>query len=161
MHRMLSVILLGIALLPSVSRSESQPGTPTVDYGNFLDMEGNRHTLSTVISSGKNVVLVFWQTWCASCLGEMPELVKAAESYKAHFQYYGIISGPDEDVDEKKITKTIQKFKIPFPQIRDRELLITNHFAVKGTPTLIILGKGESTLYRGHGLPKEWQRFFP
>ncbi|MFC1677384.1 TlpA disulfide reductase family protein [Planctomycetota bacterium] len=37
------------------------------------DLQGNRHKLSGY--RGKNVMLVFWATWCAPCREEIPSLI--------------------------------------------------------------------------------------
>ncbi len=38
------------------------------------DIEGNQHTLSNYL--GKNVLVVFWATWCPSCKLEIPHLIE-------------------------------------------------------------------------------------
>jgi thiol-disulfide isomerase/thioredoxin len=39
-----------------------------------IDLNGKTHTLSQY--RGKNVMLIFWATWCPPCLAEIPHLIK-------------------------------------------------------------------------------------
>ncbi len=38
------------------------------------DIKGQKHTLSAY--KGKNVMLVFWATWCPPCISEIPSIIK-------------------------------------------------------------------------------------
>jgi thiol-disulfide isomerase/thioredoxin len=39
-----------------------------------IDLNGKTHTLSKY--KGKNVMLIFWATWCPPCLAEIPHLIE-------------------------------------------------------------------------------------
>jgi peroxiredoxin len=43
------------------------------------DIEGNQHRLSDY--KGKNVMLVFWATWCPACNMEIPHLIELRKIY--------------------------------------------------------------------------------
>ena len=125
----------------------------------FKDMGGKLHDVDSVLGQGHSVALVFWQTWCKPCLREMPELVKADLQYSPRLSFYGIISGPDKDVDEARVKTIVGRFGVRYPQVRDRDLRLSKTFGVEGTPTIVILGSGGSVLYRGHRLPDNWAAF--
>ena len=125
----------------------------------FKDMGGKLHDVDSVLGQGHAVALVFWQTWCKPCLREMPELVKADLQYSPRLSFYGIISGPDKDVDEAKVKKIVARLGVGYPQVRDRDLRLSRGFEVGGTPTIVILGPGGSILYRGHRPPDNWNAF--
>ncbi|MFN0057881.1 MAG: TlpA family protein disulfide reductase [Planctomycetota bacterium] len=122
----------------------------------FTDMEGVRHDLDALLEGGTNVTLVFWQTWCASCLREAPELAEAARTLNGRMPFFGVISGPEGAVDDEKVREVVRKFATPYPQIRDRDLHLTRYCDVRGTPTLLVLGRGRRVLYTGHRPPADW-----
>ena len=125
----------------------------------FKDMAGLPHDVDNLLGQGHSVALVFWQTWCKPCLREMPALVKADLQYSPRLRFYGIISGPDKDVDEARVGKIVADLGVHYPQVRDRDLRLSRSFGVQGTPTIIILGHGGSVLYRGHRPPDNWAAF--
>ena len=53
------------------------PGTPAPDF-TLIDLEGNLVSLSDF--RGRNVVLVFWASWCPDCRAEVPDLKQMAAS---------------------------------------------------------------------------------
>ena len=125
----------------------------------FRDMAGKPHDVDSLLRQGQSVALIFWQTWCKPCLREMPELVKADLQHSPRLSFYGIISGPDKDVDEARVKTIVGRFGVRYPQVRDRDLRLSKIFGVEGTPTIVILGSGGSVLYRGHRLPDNWAVF--
>lgn len=125
----------------------------------FADMDGHAHDADALLEDGTPVVLVFWQTWCGSCKREAPELVKAVEHYGESLKFFGVISGPDDAVDDKQVARVAKEWHLEHPQIRDRDLTLTKRFKVVGTPAIIVVGRGGKTLYRGHRLPEDWTQF--
>ena len=45
-----------------------------------------------------------------------------------------------------------------YPQVRDRDLALTDTFDVRGTPTVVVIGLDGAVAYRGHELP-DWEAF--
>ena len=41
-------------------------------------------------------------------------------------------------------------------QVRDRDLSLTKGLGVRGTPTIIVLGKDRQVLYDAHRAPEDW-----
>jgi peroxiredoxin len=78
------------------------------------DQNGNSVRLADF--NGKNIVLIFWASWCYACLKEMPGIIKVYEEYKNKNVMFIAVS-----LDEKKDLwlKAIQKNSIPFINISD------------------------------------------
>jgi len=144
-----------LLLIAAAKPVPAEPGNPM----HVADMAGRTHDIEEILEEGRAVALIFWQTWCASCKREAPEAAKAARKYGHAIRFFGVVSGSDEYVDDDKVRSFVEKVGLPYPQVRDRELSITEYFQVKGTPTVIVLGKGMEILYRGHRLPDDWTAF--
>jgi len=120
------------------------------------DMQGAELDIDAALASGRRVAFVFWQTWCASCRAEFPALNAAAKKYQGKIDYVGVISGPNDMVDDAEVDAVVKQFKLTYPQVRDRDLVLTRRYEVTGTPTIVIVGKDEETLYLAHHAPEDW-----
>lgn len=145
-------------LLPTLAATPDHAGGILTFDGplSLTDMDGGRHDLDAQLEGGATVVLVFWQSWCASCLREGPGLAQAARVLEGRVLFYGIISGPDEAVDEAAVRAKTAAMHLPYPQIRDRTLALTEACHVTGTPTIVVLGRDRRILYHGHRPPADW-----
>ena len=150
-------LLCLVATLLLVVNAPAHADESVTDSWTLTDMKGVAHDVDATIAGGKNVVLVFWQTWCGPCKREAPKLAIAATDHSKGLAFFGVISGSDRDVDDKKVLAYVQKYKLPYPQIRDRDIVLTRHYEVIGTPTIIVLGPGREVLYRGSHPPDDWK----
>ena len=103
-------------------------GRPAGDLA-VKDLEGNLLKLSDY--KGKNVVVVFWATWCPACNMEIPHLIKLRKEYDADkLQILAVSNEPVETlkpfVDAKNINYTVATFSGPLPAPFD---------SVRGIPT--------------------------
>jgi len=71
----------------------------------------------------------------------------------------GVVSGPDESVNEFKLGKIITDLGLTYPQVRDRDLTLTRMFQVKGTPDVVLLNTNREVVYRGHSLPESLEPY--
>ena len=65
--------LLGavLTLAGCSSAGSAQPAQPEqVTLASVTDMQGREYDLAAQLDEGRPVALIFWQTWCASCLRE-------------------------------------------------------------------------------------------
>jgi thiol-disulfide isomerase/thioredoxin len=121
-----------------------------------IDRQGAEHDLDTTLEAGRPVALIFWQSWCASCIEEAPQLAKDSKDWGEEIQFLGVVPGPDSSVDESAIDLVLNEYGLSYPQVRDRDLTLTRRFAIEGTPTIIVLGANNEVLYRGHQPPEDW-----
>lgn len=123
------------------------------------DMDGHVHDVGAMLEAGTPVVLVFWQTWCASCKREAPDLATAIEQYGDSVSFFGVVSGPDDVIDDEEVRRVSRNWHLTHPQVRDRDLTLARRFDVRGTPVIIILGQGGREVFRGYRLPDDWSPF--
>ncbi|HEB01460.1 MAG TPA: TlpA family protein disulfide reductase [Candidatus Portnoybacteria bacterium] len=97
------------------------------------DVEGNRISLSDF--QGKNVLVVFWATWCSYCKKELPDLKNFVQEYKDEIKVLAI------DIREKKevIRSYIKQNQINFTILLDQEGLVSNDYWVAGTPSHFLI----------------------
>jgi len=122
--------------------------------GTFPALDGGSHTLQ---AGGRPTVLVFWATWCAPCIREMPEIAKASKALAGRVDWYGVLAGNDDQVNPARARALLAEHGITAPQLRDREGSLVGAMAVRGTPTIIVFGADGRVLYREHHLPDSWE----
>ena len=158
---LLSALLFGLAGCASSSSGEAPAPASTTPveaapWRTLEDMQGAEHDLAADLAGGREVALVFWQTWCASCIAEAPHVVAAAAERAGTTEFYGVVSGPDDVVDDDKVRAMTEQLGLTYPQVRDRSVALAEHFEVEGTPTIIVIAPGGEISYRGHRLPETW-----
>ena len=145
MKRLLALLAAGCLLTPLVQPAQA-----------LVDRKGATLDETAIREDGRHVVYVFWQSWCGSCRKEAPALATSARTLAGRAQFIGVISGPDDVVDERKVDRFITDMKLDYPQVRDRDLTLTRRFKVRGTPTIIVLNTQGEIVYRGHHAPERW-----
>jgi len=143
---------LGARVLALLLAANASGAAPLV----LEDMEGRAHDVDAILAAGRNVTLVFWQTWCSSCKREAPHLVEAIEAQRGAIDFFGVVAGPDRSVDEAKIRETARDWGFSHPQVRDRDLALARAYGAFGTPVIVVMGSGREVLYHGHRLPEDW-----
>jgi cytochrome c-type biogenesis protein len=147
--------------MPTVS-TESQSltiaessGNPAPDF-TLASLDGSRVTLSNY-KGKKGVVLVFFATWCVSCMKEVPEIKRFAET--AQKEKVEVIA-----VNFKQQTDIVERFnksnKVNYGILLDTDgTVATGKYGIKGLPHIVgIDAKGE-IVYRGAALPEEKAEF--
>ena len=152
MKNMIMVLLaawLPVAL-GSVDTAQAISSTTDVSSLELTDTQGTVFKTSQSYTAGKKVLLVFWQTLCASCRREAPHISELAAKYAETLDVFGVVSGPESMVKTDAVIQTAEKWGITYPTVLDRSLELTKHFKVRGTPTLILLGEGDQILAQAH-----------
>lgn len=150
-----ALVIALYAYAPFANGAERTWGPSTV-----IDRTGEPLDLARTLQSGHHIVFVFWQSWCASCKKEAPALVEASRRFGGQAQFVGVISGPENRIDERKVDQFILQTKLPYPQVRDKDLRLTREFDVKGTPTIIVIAPDGRIVYYGHRAPSSWSNVF-
>lgn len=67
------------------------------------DIDGNSVSIDD-FSDAKLIMVNFWEPWCGPCVGEMPDLEKLYEEYKAEgFVILGIYSSSDMEDEAREV----------------------------------------------------------
>ena len=66
------------------------------------DMNGKKVSLCKYVGKSRYVFVDFWASWCGPCRGEMPNVVKAYETYKEKgLQIIGVSIDTKQDTWKK------------------------------------------------------------
>lgn len=95
-----------IACTTKQAKKELQKSEKAVS--NYIDLNSNPVDLS--IYEGKKILINYWATWCAPCIKEMPELLKAQEILKEHNYVFLLTSDEDISVITEFKNKTNYNF---------------------------------------------------
>ena len=90
----------------------------------------------------KLTLIIFWASWCPTCISEMPEL-KQLHTMLDHWD----IIGANVNIKSEDGIAAQKKYTIPFPSIHDPKLVLADRFNIRGTPGFIIINtQGEIAL---------------
>ncbi|MGL4982901.1 MAG: TlpA family protein disulfide reductase [Treponemataceae bacterium] len=84
---------------------------------------------------GKPVFLNFWATWCPPCVKEMPAMEKIHQNYSQNITVLAVNVG--EQI--KPVRDFINKNKLTFSILLDRQSSIARVYSVQAIPTTFIL----------------------
>lgn len=97
---------------------------------------------------GKYVLLDFWGSWCGGCIQEIPLLKKVYKQFhSANFELLGFALDT-----QKSLHKAMRKYQLTWPQIVDPKGDYGAKFAVRGYPTLYLIGPKGDVLEMGSSL---------
>ncbi|MDB5085135.1 MAG: alkyl hydroperoxide reductase/Thiol specific antioxidant/Mal allergen [Bacilli bacterium] len=86
---------------------------------------------------GKPVLLNFWASWCEPCQAETPDLIRFTQQHKDQIAVYGINwTGQDQLTN---VNSFVNKMKINYPVLLDRQGQAADAFKIVGTPTTYLL----------------------
>jgi thiol-disulfide isomerase/thioredoxin len=126
-------------------RIELRLGSTLPDFG-FTAMDGSGRRLSEF--RGKYLLMDFWGTWCGPCVGEIPFLRKAYDTYRDKgFEILGMDREiPDETPEDfarglKKVKTFIADNGVIWPQAQTESIkfLYMHRFQIVAWPTLVLL----------------------
>ena len=103
----------------SVSDTADDESAAPVDVGQLdfttVDFDGNAFTTAD-LADAKVVLLNFWEPWCGPCVGEIPDLARLYEEYKAQgLLIVGAYSTEGQDDDVRSL---IEEDHISYPIVK-------------------------------------------
>ena len=138
-----AAVLLGLAGYVVLAR----PVAPAVD---FTTLGGERVAMHDL--RGKVVLVNFWATSCATCMKEMPEVVKTYERFAPRgFELLAVAMAYDPP---DYVRNYAQQHRLPFKVVLDAQGSIAAAFDnVNLTPTAVLIDKNGRILRRILGEP--------
>lgn len=141
----LALVLLGAA--PAWTALVQRAPGPEVSY-TLLD--GQRGSLPAL--RGKVVLVNFWATSCAVCIGEMPQVVALHERHRAAGLVTLAVAMPYDA--PALVARYAQARRLPFGVVIDLDGSVLRGFGdVLGTPTFFVLDKRGRIAHRSAGTP--------
>lgn len=149
-------------LLPSTaSVSSYAPGNIMRDF-TITDIDGRNHTLSSLLSTKKAVVLNFFFTSCGPCRSEFPYLQTAyANRTSGDIEVLGICTRSMGD-SSQSVASLKMELGLTFPLSLDN-IGLCNNFGVSNFPTTIVIDRyGMIALRDSGGRPSAsfWSQMF-
>ena len=138
-----SAVLLGTALLYSTSSSKAPEAT-------FVLLDGSLRTANDF--RGKVTLVNFWATSCATCVAEMPMIVRAHEKYRSRgYETLAVAMSYDSP---SYVVNFASTRKLPFAVALDNTGAAAKAWGdVKVTPTTFVVNKRGNIVKRYVGKP--------
>lgn len=107
-----------------------------------VDLDGNSFVLGS--QKGKNVIIIFWATWCRYCTKEIPVIIDLQNSLKNDSSLVIVSSSLDRDTEKAKAF--IKKRKINYRVLIDekntgRDSEFNKSFEILHMPSIWVINK--------------------
>lgn len=141
------IAVLAIAAFTWSLSVNQRTAAPTVEYTN---LKGEK--LGTESLRGKVYLVNFWATSCATCIAEMPEMIRTYEKYRAKgFDYVAVAMSYDPP---NYVVNFAETRALPFHVALDVNGSLANAFGdIKLTPTTFLIDKQGRIIKRYIGKP--------
>ena len=144
------LVLMGLTGCSPVSGPEKGSIAPDFTLP-VMGEQAESFTLSKTVET-QPLLIVFWATWCPSCVDEIPQLNEWHEQLAAKgLKIYGINVGESA----QEIKAFMQAQPILYPVLLDTESRVAARYGLAGLPAAVLLAKGGKILYYGFSLPPD------
>lgn len=127
---------------------------PAPDF--TLEDTNNKEVSLKDFKDKKVVLIVFWTTWCKYCVTEIPELKKLKEELEGKdIEILAI----DVKEDKEKVVSFIEKKKINYTVLLDKNGKTASKYKVIGFPTSAVIDKKGNLVYFDFPLPENTKEY--
>lgn len=136
-----------LALLAATGHS-AEVGAPVPDFS-MATLAGGQ--LSKASMAGKPALLVFWNTWCATCKSELPKLNQVAVKFGPRVTVLAINTGLNDS--ESKARAYWKKYGYSFAVGYDHTFEVAESFKIVGVPTVVLMDAQGVVRYSNSSVP--------
>src|SRR5450631_1731601 len=147
----ITMAFLGAFLIAPVYADQKLDDTLNAPEVILKSPTGESAPLSVYIGK-KQVLLVFWASWCTICKEEIPLLRKLNSG---QFKVIAV----NEGESAWKTKRYVSMNTIDYQVALDPDGSIAKAFQVPGMPSCVILGTSGRIVYRGFGLPENIETY--
>ncbi|HBG04167.1 MAG: hypothetical protein A2075_22775 [Geobacteraceae bacterium GWC2_58_44] len=148
--KIIALVPCVLALFAATCRS-AEVGARVPDFS--VRTLGGDH-LSRASLSGKPMLLVFWNTWCATCTSELPKLNLLAEKFgPKRLTVLAINTGLNDT--ESKARAYWKKYGYTFAAGYDHSFEVGETFRIIGVPTVILVDAQGLVRYSHTSIPRD------
>lgn len=153
---LLALVVLAVAGLGKqlVDKEDQTPGEPDLNAAPRVDspapyfilenLEGNKVSLSDF--AGKNVLLVFWATYCGWCAEEKEDLKRFTEENRGRIEVVAV-----DNESRQTLLDYVSKEKINFMILLDENRATFEKYQVLGTPAHFLINEKGKIVARRPG----------
>ena len=110
---------------------------------NYVDTNGTAYTTKSL--TGKVVIVNFWATWCHPCQGEIPDLSKVYDKYKAKgLVMLGVMT---DDPDANSLLNFQSDYNMTYPVVRSNSDILVSYNYPGALPTTFVFDRGGKQVY--------------
>ena len=150
----IALAIVGALLAAVPSARANTVGKPADDF-TLKTHDGKSLTLSK-LKGKRGVVLVFFATWCPSCMAEVPRIKKFVEAAR---DKKVLVYGVNFRQSERIVAKFVSDRKVNYRILLDSDGKVTKGYGVRGIPTILGIDADGIVRYRDHAIPKDHDAF--
>lgn len=134
------------ALIADCKKFEAtSAGNPYVDFE--IEYDGATKKLSDYVKPGEYTLVDFWASWCGPCKRAIASLKENYDSLTAKgLNIVGVAVWEDPENTEAWLAEN----PLPWPLILNAQSIPTDLYAVKGIPTMVLIGPDGKILARSY-----------
>lgn len=149
MNKRSAVAVILLAIFLGLTGWASRPFQKAPDF-TLPGLDGGAPYKLSEINRDKPVLLIFWASWCPSCVEEIPELNKIRRQYtSADLAVLAVNVQESREV----LTEFRKKHRLDYPVLMDESGEVSVQYKIEGLPVSVLLAKGGEILYYGFSLP--------